>query len=143
MIPLKNDDVVECLKKEGQKPEVEKESKQQYFTMKIVEKEVPVFFRIMGESSVLQMIAYPPTQIQEETFGEIARFLHILNKELDIPGFGMDEKTKLIFYRVVLPCLDEKIDERLISAYIKTIQNALTYFFAGIEAAAEQANQSK
>lgn len=137
MIPLTVNDLTEFFKGEGLSPEFEKESKQVYFNLEIQEKEVPVFFRIMDKTHVLQLVAYPPTQIQEETFSEIARFLHILNKELDIPGFGMDESTKLIFYRAVIPSLTENIEEDLIRAYVNTIKNALTFFFAGIEAAVE------
>ena len=117
--------------------EIEKESKQIYFKLDIQDKEVPVFFKVMEKASLLQLIAYPPTQIKEEMFAEIARFLHILNKELDIPGFGMDENSKLIFYRLVLPSLKNELDEGLVRAYVNTIKNALTFFFAGIQAAVE------
>ncbi len=144
MIPLETNSVEQYLKKEGFAPETEKDSKQQFIKLTLGDKEVPVFFRVMEKSSLLQLIAYPPTQIQEETIPEIARFLHILNKELDIPGFGLDENTKLIFYRVVLPTLSKEIDEGLIKAYVSTIKNAITYFFAGVEAAQEYTkNQSK
>ncbi len=137
MIQLNISKLTEFYKSEGLKPEFEKESKQHYFIVKIQDKEVPVFYRTVEKSNVLQLIAYPPSQIQEETFSEIARFLHILNKELDIPGFGMDESTKLIFYRSAIPALKNEIEEDLLRAYVNTIKNALTFFFAGIEAAVE------
>lgn len=40
-----------------------------------------------------------PFFVKPETFGEVSRFLMLLNKNLDIPGFGLDEETKLVFFR--------------------------------------------
>ncbi len=137
MITLSLDALTEFFKSEGLNPKIEEESKQHYFAVKLQEKEVPVFYRAVEKTNVVQLIAYPPSQIKEDTFAEIARFLHILNKELDIPGFGMDESTKLIFYRAAIPSLKNEIEEDILRAYVNTIKNAVSFFFAGITAEAE------
>lgn len=136
MIPLKLNDVLSHLKKE-RKAELQEEHKQISFTITIKDKEVPVFVGVLHES-LLQIIAYLPYELQEKAFGEVARFLHIINKELDMPGFGMDEGGKLVFYRLVIPCLKPEIDPELIDAHLRTVNVACQTILEGIEAAADE-----
>jgi hypothetical protein len=135
-IPLKLDDVLSHLKKEH-KVELQEEHKQISFTLTIKEKEVPVFVGILHES-LLQIIAYLPYELQEKAFGEVARFLHIINKELDMPGFGMDENGKLVFYRLVIPCLEPEINPEMIDAHLRTVNVACQTILEGIDAASDQ-----
>lgn len=114
------------------KPVFQKETSQIYLIYEINNTEVPVFLGIRQESSLLQILAYLPYQLHEKAFGDTARMLHLLNKELDMPGFGMDEKEKLIFYRSVIPCLDAKVSSQLLNMHLATTRLACETFMYAI-----------
>ncbi|MBS0622957.1 MAG: YbjN domain-containing protein, partial [Verrucomicrobia bacterium] len=112
--------------------ELQKENKQIAIMLKVSDREVPLFVGILHEALV-QMIAYLPYEMKKEASGEVARFLHHLNKELDLPGFGMDENAGLLFYRVVIPCLKPEVDPDLVNAYIDTLKRAVQSVLEGID----------
>ncbi len=114
------------------KPILQKQTNQIYIEMKILNSDVPVFFDIRSENAFLHTIAYLPYQLQKKTLHEAARMLHHLNRELDMPGFGMDEQEKLMFYRCMIPCLNKKIDEQLLNVYLSTTRVACETFMQGI-----------
>lgn len=99
-------------------PELQRETGQIYVIYKIKEIEVPFFFSIRPESSALQIVAYLPYTFSSKTVCETGRLLHLLNRELDIPGFGMDEMKTMLFYRSVIPCFEGKIETRLLNMYL-------------------------
>lgn len=116
------------LKENKLQPEFHKETGQVFVTYPIEGHEVPIFFLLQNESGLLQMVAYLPYKIPDKSLAESARMLHILNKELDMPGFGLDEKERLIFYRAVLPCFDQKVNERLFTMHLGTTRMACETF---------------
>ena len=71
--------------------------------------------------------------IHEKAVSEAARLLHFVNREIDMPGFGMDEKDQLMFYRLVLPCLDKKIDTKLLDLYLVATRVACETFMDAIQ----------
>lgn len=122
------------LQKRHPKAQLQTENKQISTMLDVTGKEVPLFVGVLHDALV-QMIAYLPYEMKEEAFGDIARFLHHLNKELDMPGFGMDESSGgLLFYRVVIPCLKPEVDEELFDAYLDTLQRACQSVLEGIDA---------
>ena len=59
--------------------------------------------------------------------------LHLLNKEMDIPGFGMDEDSKVIFFRISQPLSTEgELDTDLMDAYLESIKTVCTTFTPAI-----------
>jgi hypothetical protein len=120
------------LRENNLQPELQKETGQVFITYKIQQYEVCVFFLMRPESALLQMVAYLPYQLPEKTLGEVARMLHILNRELDLPGFGMDESEKLMFYRSVVPCVEGKVDKYLFNMYLGTARIACESFMNAI-----------
>lgn len=94
--------------------------------------EIPIFFVIFGDNLLLQLISYLPFPLKEASLAPVARFLHKINRDLDIPGFGMDEKEKLIFYRIVIPCITGKLDEQLLANFLGTIRLACENFLEPI-----------
>jgi hypothetical protein len=121
------------LNSERLNPEVHKETEQLHITYKLQKnEELHVFFHLHTPSKLLQIVAYLPYQLPEKTLGETARLLHFLNKEMDVPGFGLDEKQHLIFYRVVLPCLDDKIETRLFNLSLGAARVACDSFMRTI-----------
>lgn len=113
-------------------PTLQTETNQVYATLYISRQEVPVFFGILGEGTLLQTIAYLPFEINDSKKGEVARLLHLINKELDMPGFGMDEVQKLMFYRCVIPCLNGEIAENILDTYVGTTKVACETFMSAI-----------
>jgi hypothetical protein len=120
------------LREKNQKPELQKETNQVYLVYTLKGFEVPVFFLIRKESELLQMVAYLPYQVPKANFGEMARMLHLLNRDLDMPGFGMDESQNLIFYRSVIPCFDGKINKKLFNMYLGTTRLVCETFLNAI-----------
>ncbi len=128
MISLTLDSLKEHLLKANFPVEVQKETQQLYLLYKIADKEFPLFIRIFGEGELLQLIAFIPCELKPSARGDLARLLHRLNKELDIPGFGMDEPPGLIFYRVMMPSFDKNIYESHLDRYITSIEEILKNF---------------
>ncbi len=120
--------IIYYLKESNLQPEIQKETNQLFINFTMHQYEVPVFFVLHPVSHLIQMIAYLPYQLSEKTIGEMGRLLHLLNKELDMPGFGMDESEKLIFYRAVVPCLNKEIDKQLFNTYLGTTRVACDTF---------------
>ena len=131
-LDLNLNSLLSYLKSHQLNPELQKETGQIYIIYKIQNFEVPVFFVLQLESKLMQLVAYLPYQLPQKTLGESARLLHILNKELDMPGFGMDEKEGLMFYRSVIPFLEGKIDAKLFNMYLGTLRIACDTFMHAI-----------
>lgn len=134
MIPLNLTQIKSYLEKQGAIVQLQKETDQLAMMMKIGKQESPLFFRIYEGGELLQILAFLPLKPKAEAFNDAARLLHFLNTQIDIPGFGLDESTPVIFYRCMVPVRDNKIDEKIFDAYFNTVQNAVQAF-AGVIAA--------
>ncbi|WP_194844320.1 YbjN domain-containing protein [Candidatus Clavichlamydia salmonicola] len=126
-IHLDNDSIFNVLKEQELNPLIEKDSGLVYILIETDDKgtpdtQSPLFFVIRNDNTLLQLISYLPFSLKPHLKEEIARLLHLLNKDLDLPGFGMDEEQGLIFYRSVIPCLESQIAATLLKVYISTIQ---------------------
>lgn len=128
MINLSLESLQENLSNKGFAVELQKETKQLYIIYKINDKEFPLFLRIFGEGELLQLIAFIPCEVKTSARGDIGRLLHRLNKELDIPGFGMDEQADLLFYRLMMPSIEKKIVEGHLHRYVASIEEILKNF---------------
>lgn len=132
-IKLNQDDLLKLLNSWKLEPTFQPVTAQVYIVMKIRELEVPVFFGIRSENTLLQTIAYLPYRLQKNTLNEVARVLHLLNKELDVPGFGLDEKENLMFYRTVILCPDQELNEKVLELHLATGRVAVESFMGAIE----------
>lgn len=122
MIPLKTSKLLEYLQMKGFEAALQTETNQIIIVFKIGSKEYPLFIRIFEGDELLQLLAFIPCTMKPEMVADTSRLLHLLNKELDIPGFGMDETTPVIFYRCMLPIKNEEVDETVLDAYLSSIQ---------------------
>lgn len=122
MITLNVDSLLTYLQKKNYNAQFQKETGQIAVILDIEGTEYPLFLRILSEGPVLQLLTFLPTPIKEKTLPDLARLLHLLNKEMDIPGFGMDETAGVVFYRVTIPALDKKVKETLLETYLNSIQ---------------------
>lgn len=134
MIPLKLDPICAYLKSKGIPAEHQPETGQLAVLFKIGEREYPLFIRIYDGEELLQLLAFLPCNTKPETRSDTARLLHLLNKEIDIPGFGMDEDSESVFYRCMVPIKEKAIDEKLLDSYINAI-NVICQSFAPVIAA--------
>lgn len=132
MIKLSQDSIVKLLNERNLQPIYQKENDQTYIVMNIKSQEVPVFFGIRSNNSLLQMIAYIPFELHQKTLTEVCRLFHILNREVDMPGFGVDEIEMLMFYRLVIPCVNGEFDERLLNLSLATTKVAIETFIGVI-----------
>jgi hypothetical protein len=147
------DSLLQFLKKNDYAADIQEDTQQVYTILKINRKEYPLFLRVFDEGHLLQLLVFipcsldiseqatPPTEPPLESsserkavVGDLARLLHLLNKELDIPGFGMDEIAGVVFYRLMLPTPKKKIEEELLLAFLKTIDHVCQMFTPPIEA---------
>ncbi len=121
-IILTEKNLIQFLSEHSLNPLFEKESNLPYILIKIYQNELPLFFSIRNNGEVLQLIIYLPYKIIKTHLNDTSRLLHILNKDLDLPGFNLDEDEGLIFYRLVMPCIDKKLNTKILIAYINSIQ---------------------
>lgn len=133
---LNHDNLLKYLNQHDLQPALQQETHQIYITLKVNEEEIIVFFGINPTTNLLQIVGYLPYLLHEKALGEVARMLHLLNKQLDMPGFGMDEKEKLLFYRCVIPATDGMMNKELLGMYLGTLRLACDTFMHVIEAVA-------
>ena len=126
--------LVETLKKLKFEPKVQPETKQVYIVFEHEKREFPIFFRNLHEGELLQLLTFIPTNVDADKVQEVARFLHMLNKELDVPGFCIDEQSLTVFYRLVLPTLKKEFDPEALEAFLNTSQVVCKSFGTVIEA---------
>ncbi|MDR3623584.1 MAG: YbjN domain-containing protein [Chlamydiales bacterium] len=88
--------------------------------------EFAIFLRLLDEGELLQILIYIPIQLKDETLNDTARLLHKLNHDLDVPGFGISEYAKLIFYRIVMPCPNKICNTDLLNKYLQIGPKACT-----------------
>jgi hypothetical protein len=134
-IPLKLADIKKFLEGQGHKPQEQTETQQLMLEVRLADQNAPLFIRILHQS-VVQMVIYLPFQFEKGRLPDVARFLHALNKDLDLPGFGLDENQRMIFFRIVIPCLQPEVEEGLLMSYFTSCQLVCTSFVYAIAAVA-------
>jgi len=139
MIPVTQERLLEELKKLGLESEVQKETNQIFHVFKLEKREFPLFIRILHEGELLQFLTFIPVQVKKAHFADAARLLHMLNKELDMPGFCLDESSSTIFYRILLPTHKKEIAKEILEAVLNTTQVVCKTFSPAVEAIASGA----
>lgn len=136
MLTLSLDNLQKALTKRKYAANIQTETQQVYVILKLEKREFPLFIRIYQEEDLLQMLAFFPCQVKPDTAADTGRLLHLFNKELDIPGFGMDEMAGVVFFRCMIPSQTLKIPETFLDAFLHTIELACQTFSPTIEAVA-------
>lgn len=132
MIPLTLDALQAFLSRQGISSERQVETDQLFFVLIQEKKECPVFIRVFPDGRLLQWMLFFPMKVEPKTRADTARLLHYFNKELDIPGFGMDEDAGVCFFRCVIPCAEKEISEEILLGYLNTCKTVCEQFFASI-----------
>jgi hypothetical protein len=150
--------LLQFMRKNKYESDIQADTQQVYTIFKINQKEYPLFLRVFDEGHLLQLLVFIPCHLEpnekfalgkkvsesssteaknpyhKEVIADLARLLHLLNKELDVPGFGMDEMAGVVFYRLMLPTPKKKIESDLLLAFLKTIEHVCEMFSTPIEA---------
>lgn len=150
--------LLQFMRKNKYESDIQADTQQVYTIFKINQKEYPLFLRVFDEGHLLQLLVFIPCHLEpnekfalgkkasasssteakshyhKEVIADLARLLHLLNKELDVPGFGMDEMAGVVFYRLMLPTPKKKIESDLLLAFLKTIEHVCQMFSTPIEA---------
>lgn len=122
------------LKEKKEDAQIQKETNQVYMILKHEKREFPLFVRIMGDGELVQFMVFFPVALKPQAYNDLARLLHVLNKEIDIPGFGMDEKAKVAFYRCMVPTLDGELPDVFVDGFMRSIEVVCQTFSPVIEA---------
>ncbi len=93
----------------------------------------------LGEQVFLHVFVAFPFLMKPEAAGELSRLLMYFNKPLEMPGFGVDEINKIVFYRYSLVCVGGIIKRRPLVAMIGTIMLLVDSLTSQIEAVASGA----
>lgn len=128
--------LLQALKKMNLDGKVQKETNQIYVVLKHDEREYPLFIRDLHDGELLQLLCFIPCYVEQNKVAETSRFLHMLNKELDMPGFCFDETSMTIFYRLILPALNKEFQESSFEAFVNTANMVCKSFGTVIEALA-------
>lgn len=124
------------LKSNNIQAELQKENNQLCIVLEAGGRSYPLFIRIMEGGDLLQLLTFLPCNTKDDTVADTARLLHLLNKELELPGFGMEERHHLLFYRSLMPIKDNKIDKLIFNAYLNATQTIGQAFLPVIAAVA-------
>lgn len=159
MINITSESLLQFMRKNKYEADIQADTQQVYTIFKLNQKEYPLFLRVFDEGHLLQLLVFIPCHLepneqfapgkqkgkarsnassqnedQKVIVADIARLLHLLNKELDVPGFGMDEIAGVVFYRLMLPTPKKKIESELLLAFLKTVEHVCQMFSTPIEA---------
>lgn len=92
----------------------------------------------MDKQPFIRLFVAFPFTYKDEATGELARLLLYFNKPLEIPGFGLDEINKMIYYSYCLIAGDEeKIESRTLVSIVSTIMLLVDSLTPQIEAVAQ------
>lgn len=138
MIPATNDSLLSFLKEQGKDAVLQSETNQIFYLFKADKHEFAVFFRLYEGEEMLQMLTFFPIQVKKERFNTMARMLHYLNKEVDLPGFCMDESLGIVFHRIMMPLfIEHKIQKTALLSYLDAVEKIAAHFFDIIYGTAE------
>lgn len=111
---------------------IQQETSQVVLPLRFEGADFPMFFRPMEGNPTVQLMTFFPFSLRSTDLGQVARLLHLLNKELDLPGFGMDEQHQVVFYRVMIPLFEGKMSPPMLDAHIEATEKTIELFVRAI-----------
>lgn len=119
------------------KPQIQKENEQICIFFKSFNAEFAIFIRLLDQGEIVQIVVYLPMQIQENAMNDTARLLHKINHDIDSPGFCLQEHSRLVFYRIVIPSPGKILDTDLLDRYLKLAPKVSASFYSLISSVAD------
>jgi hypothetical protein len=130
------DTLVKLFQERNRTVNLQPETNQLYELVKVDGHEFPLFGRVMEEGSLVQLLLFFPLKIEKKALPDLSRLLHLLNRELDIPGFGLDEEAPVAFYRCMIPTFEGKLPGDILDGFLRSIQVVCKTFTPAIGAVA-------
>lgn len=81
----------------------------------------------------VQLFSPLPFQFKSEAAGELARFLMMINKSVEYPGFECNETDRILYFKMAWPLEGEAVDECLLATQIYYISSLMMTFCEPIE----------
>lgn len=136
MIPLTIKDVYKFLMNNQYNAQLQSATNQILILFNVDKRDFPFFIKMDEQNHTLSLILFMPCSMRPKAPVEVARLLHLLNKEIDLPGFGMDETANVIFYRYVLLLPAQEIDGTLLKTVIDSLARLGPSFYPLISSVA-------
>lgn|GEM_PF-721623 len=151
MISINPESLLQFMQQHQYESGIQTDTQQVYTIFKMHQREYPLFLRAFDDGNLLQILVFIPNHLEpngplspssesqkqgqnKAIIADLARLLHLFNKELDVPGFGMDEMAGVVFYRFMLPTPTKKTEEDLLLTCLKTAERVCEMFSKPIEA---------
>jgi hypothetical protein len=131
IVTLEN--IQQILSDEGLDVSKQVETDQLYIIFKILEREFPLFIKLSHSGELVQLLMFIPAPLVSQNIPATARLMHVLNKQIDLPGFCIDEDSQVMFYRLMLPAYDQKLDRKLLMMYVNATRSACEAFAALVQ----------
>lgn len=136
MIQLNIQTILQHLRDKGIDAQFQQQHGQIHFAANADGRHFPLFLRVDPHERILQTILFLPCALSASAAPDAARLLAYINKEIDMPGFGMDEATRIIHYRCTLPTLTGTIDSDVLDHILALMPRISSVFFRSISAVA-------
>lgn len=127
-IPLELDALKDKLSELGYAAKQQSDTAQLVLPIQADDLECPLFFKAMASGGLLQMVTFFPETYEPGVVADLARLLHVINRQLDLPGLGMDEASQTFFYRLMLPAVEDKIEVGSLEAFVKAMKHVCEMF---------------
>lgn len=75
----------------------------------------------LKQETFLQFLLFFPFFAEETSFSDLARYLLLVNKSLEFPGFGLAESDRLVYFRHLLFFPSSRVSETMILDFIGMI----------------------
>lgn len=138
MLAADLDNILQFLLKEGVQAELQAETNQLTWMIKHKKVEFPTFLRLYDSNDLLQLLVFIPITYEPKATSEVARLLHFINKQLDMPGFGMDEEGSYIYFRMMIH-YEDHLSKKEMQRALKTLETVTLGFSPIIIAVAKGA----
>lgn len=136
MIPLNITSIYQFLYGQGFNAQLQTATNQIFIIFNVDKRDFPLFIKIDEQNHTLTIILFMPCTMRPKAPPEVGRLLHLLNKEIDLPGFGMDETANVIFYRYVLLMPQNEIDGTLFKTVVESMARLGPNFYPLISSVA-------
>lgn len=120
------------LEKHNLGPAIDPESGQLYCGYRIENSEFVLLLTPSEDHSLLQFVLFFPVTFSKEREAELGRLILKLNNLLDLPGLGLEEVGKTIYFRHAQPLAGSHIEEEVFLALMSSIPNIASTFLGVI-----------
>lgn len=137
---LTNESVIKALESRGINASLQKETGQVFIQKTIEGVDFPFFLRILPSGPFLQCVSFIPCEVVEQDPKEFLSLLHVLNRRIDLSGFGFDETSRFCFLRYNIPCFKNELDLDTLVEILRRMEECLKSFAGILIAVAKDKN---